>query len=174
MFDLDETLIHCNESVLLPHDLKISIRFSNGERTEAGINIRPGATELLALLKGKYEVIVFTASQSCYANEILDYLDPEGDLIQHRLYREHCHISSEGYFVKDLRILGRSLRDVLLVDNAAYSYAYQLDNGVPILPYFSGRNDFELDALGAYLVGLLGEGELRGPNQRVFKLNRYL
>lgn len=34
------------------------------------------------------------------------------------------------------------MKDVLLVDNAAYSYAYQLDNGVPILPYFKGKNDY--------------------------------
>lgn len=34
------------------------------------------------------------------------------------------------------------MKNMLLVDNAAYSYAYQLDNGVPILPYFTGKNDF--------------------------------
>jgi CTD small phosphatase-like protein 2 len=98
--------------------------------------------------------MIFTASHSCYADEILNYLDPKKELIQHRLYREHCHVSNEGYFVKDLRIIGRSLRNLLLVDNAAYSYAYQLDNGVPILPYFQGKNDFELKALGDYLLGL--------------------
>ena len=101
-------------------------------------------------------------------------MDPKGNLIHHRLYREHCHISKEGYFVKDLRILGRKMKDVLLVDNAAYSYAYQLDNGVPILPYFSGKNDFELKMLGNYLINLQKETQLRAPNQKLFQLNRYL
>jgi CTD small phosphatase-like protein 2 len=78
VFDLDETLIHCNENLQLPYDMKVSIRFTTGEVTEAGINIRPGAIELLRLLKGKYEVMIFTASHSCYANEILNYLDPSG------------------------------------------------------------------------------------------------
>lgn len=98
-------------------------------------------------MKDRYEVMIFTASHSCYANEILDYLDPERELIQHRLYREHCFISQEGYFVKDLRILNRPMKDVILIDNAAYSYAFQLDNGVPILPYFKGKHDYELKAL---------------------------
>lgn len=31
---------------------------------------------------------------------------------------------------------------MVLVDNAAYSYAYQLDNAIPILPYYKGKNDF--------------------------------
>lgn len=118
--------------------------------------------------------MIFTASHSCYANEILDYLDPKGELIQHRLYREHCSISNEGYYIKDLRILGREMKNVLLVDNAAYSYAFQLDNGVPILPYFKGKNDYELKVLGEYLLSLVSEPELRRPNQRLFKLNRYL
>ena len=52
--------------------------------------------ELLKSLKDRYEVMIFTASHSCYANEILDYLDPAKELIQHRLYREHCFISQEG------------------------------------------------------------------------------
>lgn len=53
-FDLDETLIHCNESISMPHDIIINIKFPTGETTKAGINIRPGAIELLKLLKGKY------------------------------------------------------------------------------------------------------------------------
>lgn len=66
------------------------------------------------------------------------------------------------------------MKNVLLVDNAAYSYAFQLDNGVPILPYFQGKNDYELKVLGEYLLRLMSEPELRRPNQRMFKLNRYL
>ena len=38
--------------------------------------------------------------------------------------------------IKDLRVINRPLTDILLVDNAAYSYAYQLDNGIPIIPYY--------------------------------------
>ena len=36
---------------------------------------------------------------------------------------------------------------MVLVDNAAYSYAAQPDNGIPILPYYHGKSDFELKAL---------------------------
>ncbi len=44
--------------------------------------------------------------------------------------------------MKDLRVLNRDLSSLVLVDNAAYSYAYQLDNGIPILPYYHGTVDF--------------------------------
>jgi len=40
---------------------------------------------------------------------------------------------------------------MVLVDNAAYSYVYQLDNAIPILPYYKGNNDYELKALQTYI-----------------------
>ena len=39
---------------------------------------------------------------------------------------------------------------MVLVDNAAYSYAFQLENGIPILPFYYGA-DFQLVALEKYL-----------------------
>lgn len=67
--------------------MKIKIKFPTGEEIEAGINIRPHAVELLRALAKNFEVIVFTASHSCYANVVLDYLDPNNEFIHHRLYR---------------------------------------------------------------------------------------
>jgi CTD small phosphatase-like protein 2 len=44
-------------------------------------------------------------------------------------------------------MINRNLSETVLVDNAAYSYAFQLDNGIPIFPYYHGQIDFELKAL---------------------------
>ena len=173
VFDLDETLVHCNESLELPHDIRIPIRFPNGESTEAGVNIRPYARELLQNLSVDFEIIVFTASHACYANVVLDYLDPERKYIEHRLFREHCYEGSEGMYVKDLRILNRSLNSIVLVDNAAYSFCFQLDNAIPIVPYYSGERDFELCALERYIQSLAGLRDVREQNRRTFKLDRY-
>lgn len=85
---------------------------------------------------------MFTASHACYANAVLDYLDPQGKYIAHRLFRENCYEGAEGMFVKDLRIFNRSLNSIVLIDNAAYSFCLQLDNAIPIIPYYSGENDF--------------------------------
>ena len=55
---------------------------------------------------------------------MLDYLDPDNELIHHRLYRESC-VVTDGVCIKDLRILGnRNLKSVVIVDNAAYSFSY--------------------------------------------------
>lgn len=44
IFDLDETLIHCNDSLDKPYDVSLPIKFGNGDIVNAGINIRPHVT----------------------------------------------------------------------------------------------------------------------------------
>jgi CTD small phosphatase-like protein 2 len=83
---------------------------------------------------------VFTASHSCYASKVLDHIDPEKKYVHHRLYREQCITTDEGVHIKDLRVLGnRDLKNIVLVDNAAYSFGYQLENGIPIIPFYENK-----------------------------------
>lgn len=59
------------------------------------------------------------------------------------------------------------------MDNAAYSYAYQPLNGVPIIPYYEGKNDYELPALLKYIESLVFTVDVREKNRNTFKLDRY-
>jgi CTD small phosphatase-like protein 2 len=172
VFDLDETLVHCCSSPELGSVI-IDIRLPNGEIMKAGINIRPYVQECLKALNEYYEVIVFTASHKCYADTVLDYLDPSRELIQHRLYREHC-ILTDNLHIKDLRILdGRRIEDIIIVDNAAYSFAYQIDNGIPIISWYSDSNDKELYNLIEYLSGIHTLEDLRQANRQTFHLHTF-
>lgn len=62
IFDLDETLIHCNENTSMPCDIALPIKFPNNSIVKAGINVRPYARECLRELAKHFELIVFTAS----------------------------------------------------------------------------------------------------------------
>jgi CTD small phosphatase-like protein 2 len=174
VFDLDETLIHCNESLDIPYDVKLPIKFPHGEIIEAGINVRPYAVECLKELSQYFEIIVFTASHGCYANVVLDYLDPKEQYIHHRLFRESCVTTEEGIYIKDLRVLAnRNLADVVIVDNAAYSFGYQVENGIPCIPFYDNKTDTELKMLVPYLKFLNGIRDLREINRSTFKLHMY-
>lgn len=93
VFDLDETLIHYMQSAvgdpvaLKEVDKVLEVKFPTGETAQAPINVRPFAIECLRAISRRNEVVVFTASHQCYADVILDYLDPEHKLINHRFYR---------------------------------------------------------------------------------------
>ena len=70
MFDLDETLVHCNDNLLTPHDVTLNIVINNNA-VKAGINVRPHAHEILNRLKDDFEIIIFTASHMCYAQKVI-------------------------------------------------------------------------------------------------------
>lgn len=174
MFDLDETLIHCNESTNVPSDVVLSIQFPTGDIVDAGICVRPYAIEILKELAEKFEIIVFTASHTCYASVVLDYLDPDNQIISQRLYRDNCVQTEEGLFVKDLRVLqNRDLKDMLLVDNAAYSFGFQIENGIPIIPFYDNYEDHELKFLAEYLKMFTDVDDVRELNTKILQLDSY-
>jgi len=174
VFDMDETLIHCNESTDMPADVVLPIIFPNGEVVQAGINVRPYALEILRELSAYYEIVVFTASHACYANVVLDYLDPHEQYIQHRLFRDSCVVTEEGVHIKDLRVIGnRNIKDVILIDNAAYSFGFQIENGIPIIPFYDNKADQELRHLIPYLKFLSSVEDLREINRQTFRLHQY-
>lgn len=155
VLDLDETLVHCTENLDFPGDIQIPIRFSNGEKVPCSVSIRPNAINFLKAMSKLFEIVIFSASHRNYANEILNLLDPKNEYITYRIFRENCIETEEGIFVKDLRIFGnRKIDEIVIVDNACYSYAHQISNGIPIVPYFRGKTDTELLKLAGFLSGI--------------------
>ena len=78
---------------------------------------RPYLRMFLERVAEMFEIVVFTASQSIYAEQLLDILDPDGKLISRRAYRESC-IFSDGSYTKDLTVLGVDLAKVAIIDNS--------------------------------------------------------
>ena len=174
IFDLDETLIHCNEDQNGPCDVRIPVTFPSGEKIMAGINIRPYAKEILEELAPYFEVIVFTASHSCYANPVIDHLD-KNRVISARLFRENCSQIANGLFTKDLRVIkNRELRDLVLVDNAVYSFILNLENGIPIIPYYDNIKDNELVKLKDFLLQLKNVEDVRPFILKYFEWETFL
>ena len=170
VFDLDETLVHCCEDpATMGADVYLPVVFPTGEVVQAGINIRPYARECLLEANKDFEVMVFTASHQCYADVVLDFLDPDYTLIHHRLYRDNC-VQVNGVFLKDLRVLNRPLSQVVIVDNAAYSFGFQLENGVPIISWRDDKHDKELFNLIGYMKMLSEAVDIRELNVQTFHL----
>ena len=63
------------------------------------------------------------------------------------------------------------MRDIILVDNAAYSYGYQLENGLPILPYYDNKSDIELKHLTNYLKNIISVIDVREVNKKLLKVS---
>ena len=61
-----------------------------------GIFLRRGAKQFLAEVSKYFEVGIFTASVKEYADAVIDYLDPDKNMIKFILYRNNCiNVSSK-------------------------------------------------------------------------------
>lgn len=48
----------------------------------------------------------------------------------------------------------RDINNLIIIDNAAYSFGFHIDNGIPIIPYYDNKEDTELKDLTNYLKKL--------------------
>ncbi len=172
VFDLDETLAHCtiHDDITKKRDSDIILEIKAKRCLKAGFNLRKGYRDSLREAKKYFEVVVFTASCKDYADTILNYIDPDNTLIDQRLYRESCVAQKQGVYIKDLRIFNVDLKDIILVDNAVYSFGYQLDNGIPIIPFRDDPTDDQLLKLIDYYPILAKARDSRKPLREHFRM----
>ena len=143
VLDLDETLVHSQFGPFddIKSDIIIKINIDE-EIHDIHVLVRPGVKEFLEKVSKKFEVVIFTASISKYASPLLDILD-KNNLCSFRLYRDHCTLINNT-FVKELKKLGRDLKNVIIVDNSPVAYCFDNENGIPILTWFDDKTDREL------------------------------
>ena len=142
ILDLDETLVH---SAFTPFsrksDIVLNINIEGEDRTLYVLK-RPYVDKFLYEMSSLYEIIIFTASISPYANPLLDELD-KNKFIKYRLFREHCTFDN-GIYIKDLKIFDRKINNMIIIDNNPISYDNNIENGIPILSWYENSNDNEL------------------------------
>lgn len=103
---------------------------------------RPGVDIFLEKLAHHYEIIIYTASLSKYANPLLDWLDPKG-LCCYRLFREHCTFHNN-IFVKDLSRIARPLKHTIIIDNSPASYMFHPECAIPTTSWYDDPTCTEL------------------------------
>ena len=144
LIDLDETLVHSGFTQYnpnIPSDIILNVVLENKPR-DIHVLVRPGVEEFLYRMSRRFEIIIFTASLSKYANPLIDILDKR-KVCKYRLFREHCTFIN-GAFVKDLKKMNRDLKDLILLDNSPIAYAFHPNNGVPIKNWYDDKADREL------------------------------
>ncbi|CAD8175522.1 unnamed protein product [Paramecium octaurelia] len=176
LLDLDETLIH-SCSARDQYQTSILAVNDQGEQARIYLNIRPFCLWFLQQMSLLYTIYVFTASSSVYASAIVRYLDPKGQWISGILSRQNCLETKQGFYIKDLRIISnKQIKNMLIVDNLAHSFGFQIDNGIPILEWHDDMNDQELKYLATYLMEAADQENLSLFNknrQRLLDLIEY-
>ena len=179
VIDLDETLVHSSFTPIDNPDLMLKVSLNNllndhqveleNRVCEVFVMVRPGTDKFLQRMSLFYELVIFTASLSKYAQPLMKQLDPH-DYCGTQLYREHCTFYN-GVFVKDMSKLGRPLKDAIILDNSPLSYLFQPENGMPIKNWYDDKSDQELTYYIPLLERLAFVNDIREYIPRMVKDN---
>ena len=174
IFDLDETLVHCQAKNIEECQHIIEVKISEYKKAKIGVNIRPNWEKALNIISKDYIIVVFTASHSLYANAVLNFMDKDDKYFKYRLFRNNCtsvYINGSYTYIKDLSVFKDiDLKDMIIIDNSVVSFTFNLDNGLPILPYYNSNKDNELLCCAYYLISIFDYNDLRDANKKFVKL----
>jgi hypothetical protein len=129
VFDLDETLC-CN-------------------RGPGRAVLRPGCLDLLKSLRAlstpqrPIEVILWTASVESLARTVLVRLDPDGTIFTDLIFRDKRWFKETGY-TKDLRLLGRDMERVVIIENSPMSVTLNRQQAI-LVKDFMGHAPHDTD-----------------------------
>ncbi|CAL8072761.1 unnamed protein product [Calicophoron daubneyi] len=111
---------------------------------------RPALELFLQQLSPYYEVVAFTNESAMTGGPVLMQMDPQGQYIHYRLFREATRYRN-GKHIKDLSCLNRDLSRVILVDWDPDAATLQPRNALIVKRWEGEESDRELIDLAAFL-----------------------
>jgi len=158
VLDLDETLVHSSFQPVTSAHYVIPVTIE-GLVHNVFVIKRPGVDHFMKRMAEHYELVIYTASLSKYADPLLDKLDV-GKTISKRLFRENC-VFHDGHYVKDLSLLNRDIRNTIIVDNSPMSYKFHPENAIDCMSFFDDPTDVELWQIGDFLESVRHSPDVR-------------
>ena len=157
VLDLDETLI------CIKRDSNNRIKF-NQTNNSITLLVRPGLLDFLHNMKKIYELILFSFGTSEYVSPIIKNIEKNEKYFEHILYREHVTYEDNGSFFKNLNLLGRDVKNIIIVDDNFNNFKYHKSNGICIKPFLGDTiNDKNtLKILGNILYKIRYDADLTG------------
>ena len=160
ILDLDETLIYLKNKINISNNDK----FLNNPFSSSILILRPGLIDFLKKMKQIYELIIFSSGTLDYIMPILKIIEKKGKFFEYILYRKHISFLKNGEYYKDLSLLNRNLKNVIIVDDMAKNFVLHKSNGICIKPFkgdvINNRNTLEL--LGQILQKIRYDADITG------------
>ena len=98
-------------------------------------------------MKPLYELVLFSFGTKEYVDHILSIIEKKEKIFEYVLYRQHATYE-KGEYVKNLALLGRDLKKIIIVDDIPHVFKLQKNNGICIKSFYgdviSDRNTLKL------------------------------
>ena len=144
VLDLDETLVHCNK------------KSNNGFI----LLLRPGLIEFLKKMKNLCELILFSFGTSTYVDSVVKVIEKNEKFFEYILDRNHG-IYENGNCIKDLNMLNRDLKNIIIIDDTYKYFQLHKENGICVKPFYG---DIENDKNTLVVLGNILQKIFRDAN----------
>ena len=141
VLDLDETLVYLMQNnIYLNEEGKLA-------KANHTLIFRPGLIDFLKKMRPLYELVIFSFGTYEYVDNVIKIIEKEEKFFEHILYRQHATINN-GEYIKDLSLLGRDLKNIIIVDDIPQVFKLQEKNGICIKAFYgdivSDRNTLKI------------------------------
>ena len=169
VLDLDETLVY-----LMHNNLYLNEEGRIGDEKHTLI-FRPGLIDFLKKMKPLFELVIFSFGTYEYVDSVIKIIEKKGKFFEHVLYRQHA-TDSNGEYIKDLSLLGRDLKNIIIVDDIPQVFKLQEKNGICIKPFFGDivTDKNTLNILGKILEKIRYDAEEDGDIRKSLDRQRNL
>ena len=156
VLDLDETLI------CIKRDSNNNIKLNKNNLI--ALILRPGLLDFLHKMKQIYELILFSSATSEYVSPVIKSIEKKEKYFEHILYRQHVTYDDNGNFFKNLNLLNRDVKNILIVDDNYQNFKHHKLNGICIKPFYGNAyNDKNtLKILGNILYKIRYDADITG------------
>ena len=150
ILDLDETLIYFQNKESFKIDIK-------------SIILRPYLHEFLHDMKSIYELIIFSENTQEYVLPIIDLIQKKEKYFDYVICKPFISYDSDGHEIKDISLLGRDLKNIIVIDNIKQYYRSK-ENLICIKSFFGDINNDKktLKLLGSVLKEIKIDSEKTG------------
>ena len=120
--------------------------------------------DFLHKMKQIYELILFSSGTSEYVSPIVKSIEKKEKFFEHILYRQHVTYDDNGNLFKNLNLLNRNVKNILIVDDTFKNFKYHKLNGICIKPFYGDvySDKDTLKVLGSILYKIRFDADITG------------
>ena len=137
------------------------LNFKINLNTNKGIvRLRPYLFPFLDSVQNYFNLILFTFSESNFANKLIEVIESDKKYFSHKFFLEHNIIMND-FLVKDISRIGIDLDKIIIIDNMPNNYSLQEKNGILIKSFWgedNENNDKKLFYLKDILIKISNDG----------------
>jgi hypothetical protein len=114
--------------------------YINFDKVKKKIILRPGLIKFLQEMKQIYELILFCNNSIEYIKKVLRHFETNENFFEHILCENQLYFDKDGA-IKDLDLLGRNLKHVIIIDSNQNMFKSYKDNVLGIRPFYGNISD---------------------------------